>query len=308
MQTRLLDIIHSRVIIVGHSLDSDLKALKITHPFIVDTSILYPHPRGPPLKSSLKYLADKYLDRVIQKGHGTSGHNSIEDARATLDLVKMKCEKGPAWGAREISGEMIFKRLSRTPKRGTGAFPAELRDGKTSAVVDHGNPERTHGASATFNIPCKSDTEVVEGIKRATRGDPDGAVIPGGGVDFTFARLNEIGRLRSWHNDNRNDSVAALNPTPDPNTVTLAAAVAKTVGDIVTIKSQLPPCTLFIVYTGTGDPRQLAKMHEMQRTFKREYAVKKWDQLSVKWTDTEEQELKQACRAAREGMSFVCMT
>ena len=62
------------------------------------------------------------------------------------------------------------------------------------------------------------------------------------------------------------------------------------------------------MYSGTGDPREMARLQEMQRTFKREYATKKWDQLSVKWTDVEEQALKMACRKAREGLGFVTIT
>lgn len=43
-------------ILVGHSLENDLKALKIVHTVCIDTSLLYPHPRGPPYKSALRYL------------------------------------------------------------------------------------------------------------------------------------------------------------------------------------------------------------------------------------------------------------
>ena len=116
IQDRLLKEITPKHILIGHSLNSDLMALKLTHPFVIDTSILYPHPRGPPMKSSLKWLAQKYLGREIQKGHGTKGHDSIEDAQACLDLVKMKCERGPQWGTSEATVESIFKRLKRTPK------------------------------------------------------------------------------------------------------------------------------------------------------------------------------------------------
>lgn len=63
IQSRLLDLLHSKVILVGHSLNADLAAVGMTHPFIIDTSILYPHPRGMPLKSSLKWLVQKYLGR-----------------------------------------------------------------------------------------------------------------------------------------------------------------------------------------------------------------------------------------------------
>ncbi|KAG6020170.1 hypothetical protein E4U41_002935, partial [Claviceps citrina] len=97
IQARLVALVDARTVLIGHSLESDTKALRLAHPFIVDTSMLYPHPRGPPLKSSLKYLAQKYLGREIQRG-GADGHNSIEDAQTCLDLVKQKCERGRLWG------------------------------------------------------------------------------------------------------------------------------------------------------------------------------------------------------------------
>ncbi|KAK6437789.1 hypothetical protein LTR95_006019, partial [Oleoguttula sp. CCFEE 5521] len=86
IQTKLLEILTPYTILIGHSLNADLNALRLTHPFIIDTALLYPHPRGPPLKSSLKWLSQKYLSREIQAGHGKTGHDSIEDAKACLDL------------------------------------------------------------------------------------------------------------------------------------------------------------------------------------------------------------------------------
>lgn len=47
IQQKLLYVLTPRTILVGHSLNSDLNALKLTHPFIVDTTIIFPHPRGP---------------------------------------------------------------------------------------------------------------------------------------------------------------------------------------------------------------------------------------------------------------------
>jgi len=74
---------------------------------VMDTAILYPHALGTPLaprKNSLKYLTKKYLQREIQKEGGTVvGHNPVEDAQAALDLVKLKMEKGPAFGVHVIS-------------------------------------------------------------------------------------------------------------------------------------------------------------------------------------------------------------
>lgn len=303
IQQRLLELLTPQHILVGHSLNSDLHALKMTHPFIIDTSILYPHPRGPPMKSSLKWLAQKYLSREIQKGHGTNGHDSIEDARACLDLVKMKCERGPQWGTSEATNESVFKRLKRTPKHG---MPHDANHGKTGAIVDHGAPEKNFGAMASYCVGCKSDAEVVAGVKRAVLGDEDGNYIPGGGVDFTWARFQELAALRGWLLDYRHPT------TPKPEvgnaSINLTSAVTNTVQHIKAIRDFLPPCTLFIVCSGTGDPRDMGRLQEMQRTFKREYQTKKWDELSVKWTDTEEQGLKAAVRKARMGIGFVTIT
>lgn len=74
---------------MGHSLEQDLRALKLAHPRYIDTALLYHHPRGPPLKPGLAWLTKKWCNRDIQN-HGVGGHNPEEDARACLELVKKK--------------------------------------------------------------------------------------------------------------------------------------------------------------------------------------------------------------------------
>jgi RNA exonuclease 1 len=39
---------------VGHAVENDVKALKVLHGNIIDTAMLFPHPRGPPYKSALR--------------------------------------------------------------------------------------------------------------------------------------------------------------------------------------------------------------------------------------------------------------
>jgi RNA exonuclease 1 len=34
-----------QTVLVGHSVDSDLKAMKLVHKYIVDTAACYPHPK-----------------------------------------------------------------------------------------------------------------------------------------------------------------------------------------------------------------------------------------------------------------------
>jgi len=308
IQTRLLSLLTPRSILLGHSLNSDLAALKIAHPFIIDTSVLYPHPRGPPLKSSLKYLSQKYLGREIQKHHGAAGHDSIEDATACLDLVKQKCEKGPKWGTSEATNEPIYKRLSRTSRPGTAGVA------RTGAIVDLSASVRSFNGVADVCIRCENDDDVVSGVKKAVAGDEDGSVVPGGGVDFTWGRLHELEVSRGWTNDSNQamispgDSGTSDLPPYEPSTSTLSKAVSQTVYNILSIHAALPPCTLFIVYSGTGDRRDMARLQKMHWQFKREYATKKWDELSVRWTDDEEQALRRACGTARKGVAFISVT
>ena len=58
--------ISSSTIIVGHSLDSDFKCLKLVHHRVIDTAALYPHPKGAPFKLGLKNLAFDYLGLEVQ--------------------------------------------------------------------------------------------------------------------------------------------------------------------------------------------------------------------------------------------------
>ena len=67
IQAVLLSMFHSKTILVGHSLDSDLKALKIIHSTVVDTSVLFPHKMGLPKKKALKTLCIDHLKRIIQE-------------------------------------------------------------------------------------------------------------------------------------------------------------------------------------------------------------------------------------------------
>ena len=50
--------------------------------------------QGPPFKPALRILAERHLRRIIQQGE----HDSVIDANAALDLVKLKIARGPAYG------------------------------------------------------------------------------------------------------------------------------------------------------------------------------------------------------------------
>ncbi|KAG5513313.1 hypothetical protein PMAC_001376 [Pneumocystis sp. 'macacae'] len=79
----------SSTILIGHGLENDLIAIRLIHKRIIDTALLFQDEKGLQHKHSLKYLAKKYLKREIQTNI-IDGHDSKEDAIATLDLVRYK--------------------------------------------------------------------------------------------------------------------------------------------------------------------------------------------------------------------------
>lgn len=312
IQKEMLELLTPHTILLGHSLNSDLNALKLTHPFLVDTAILYPHARGPPYKQSLKWLSTKYLSKDIQKGG--KGHDSVEDALACLDLVKQKCERGPRWGTSETNAESIFRRLGRATR------PKAGKAWRAGAVVDWGDPTRGHGGQAQVAIGCKSDRDVIEGIELAVKGLAQGKIGVTEQVDYIWGRFRELELIRGWWDDAKSVDVEAIRQAAlerlgrpvseggeetNVTTAELGEAVGRTVNNIAKVFDSLPPGTAFIVYSGTGDPREIRRLQAMRQQHQREYQTKNWDNLSVKWTDTEVQALSRACQSAREGIGFV---
>ncbi|KAH8280114.1 hypothetical protein KR018_007984 [Drosophila ironensis] len=86
VQAVLMSMFHAQTVLVGHSLESDLKALKLLHDVVVDTSVLFPHKMGLPKKRALKTLCIENLKRIIQESEG--GHDSAEDAEVCIQLIK----------------------------------------------------------------------------------------------------------------------------------------------------------------------------------------------------------------------------
>ncbi|XP_046633987.1 putative exonuclease GOR [Daphnia pulicaria] len=87
VQIFLLNLLSSKTILIGHGLGSDLRALRLIHDTVIDTSIVFPHSRGPPYKRGLKKLILDHFQKHIQKD---GGHNSVEDAIACMELMLWK--------------------------------------------------------------------------------------------------------------------------------------------------------------------------------------------------------------------------
>ncbi|XP_006869047.1 PREDICTED: RNA exonuclease 1 homolog [Chrysochloris asiatica] len=88
VQAVLLSMLSADTILIGHSLESDLLALKVIHSTVVDTAVLFPHRLGLPYKRSLRNLMADYLKQIIQDN--VDGHSSSEDASACMHLMIWK--------------------------------------------------------------------------------------------------------------------------------------------------------------------------------------------------------------------------
>lgn len=80
--------------LVGHGLENDLNAMRIIHPTLVDTVLLYPHRLGLPYRHGLKMLAARFLEKHIQLDDSAAqGHDSAEDARTAGELARLKVKE-----------------------------------------------------------------------------------------------------------------------------------------------------------------------------------------------------------------------
>lgn len=67
VQKELLKFINKDTLLIGHSLNSDFKSLKLIHRKVIDTSVVFPHKLGLPYKRALRNLMSEHLQKIIQE-------------------------------------------------------------------------------------------------------------------------------------------------------------------------------------------------------------------------------------------------
>ena len=85
VQKLLKQHIHSETIVVGHSLECDLKALRMIHQKVVDTAVESTEESEDGNKVGQKAMCQKHLGKEMQTG--PDGHCSLEDAKASMELI-----------------------------------------------------------------------------------------------------------------------------------------------------------------------------------------------------------------------------
>ncbi|EGC37092.1 hypothetical protein DICPUDRAFT_54227 [Dictyostelium purpureum] len=163
---KLYEIIGPNTVLVGHSLENDLKAMKFIHRKIIDTAVLFP--TGSSGKFPLKYLTKKYLNRIIQNKQ--SGHDSIEDAKAVMELVQLKIQRGKTFGTKLESSESFFDKIHKFEKK--------------SSFIDRLDDIKTYTSQVVSCFGCATDNEVIEKtIKQSSANSPS---------DFICCQLTDL--------------------------------------------------------------------------------------------------------------------
>ncbi|GAA5898716.1 hypothetical protein JCM8208_004739 [Rhodotorula glutinis] len=299
VQRDLTQLLDYNTILVGHSLECDLKVLKLVHSRVIDTSVIYQHPRGPPFKASLKWLAQKWLKKEIQAAvanaeDGTvGGHDSEEDARTAIELVRLKMEKGPGFGEFVTDQETIFERIGRG------------QDPKTSAVVDHGTPGQWHGAKATTAIACSNDDEVLQGMLDSVDKH-----------DLTIGRFMDLSHTLGWSQPSSSAKPASSDATAttadgpaEPSTESLDAAFAGLDKRLRDLHAALPPLTALIVFTGHSSPVGMSRLAAKKSRCDKVWKTTKQSEIAEedKWYEQDDRALLDEVERARWGLSFFCV-
>ncbi|KAJ3484088.1 hypothetical protein NLI96_g5876 [Meripilus lineatus] len=291
VQSHILTLLSAKPtpVLLGHSLESDLNALKICHPICIDTALIYHHPRGKPMKPGLAWLTKKWCGREIQN-RGEGGHNPEEDARACIDLLKKKVENGAGFGEFKTDQESIFERMARA-KNGT------IR----SAVVDRGNPSGWHGAKATTAIACKTDEDVLNGLLD---------VIPT--HSFAFGRFTALADALGWITPKPSDSPPEASPTkanvspPPPLDLTSTLTTLNT--QLKTLFESLPRRTAIVLFSGHSNPLRMAELNARKNAFETAMRVGTTEgQQMPTWTSADARELEAEVVMARRGLLFLAV-
>lgn len=293
VQKRILELVSSSDILIGHSLESDLNVMKIKHPNVIDTAVIYHHNRGPPLRPSLKWLASLHLDRLIQQGERTgAGHSSVEDLRACLDLVKLKLLNGPDFG-KVIRETTIFEKVYEK-------LPA-IR----SVIVDF-SPE-IYGPDLGENINVEkitvfNDDEIVEAVDkeidssslmfiRFKEVDFNSSVVqvPSRFTGKLFSELDENRKSNVLTGENRKECLKRLNDR------------------LQKVYKRLPLGTVFVVCSEGGDMVEVSQLQAVRRRFQQlERKLVSLSDIPAEdfWDFDKQTALKKASKEARLGLSF----
>lgn len=279
IQEDFLQLVHKETILVGHSLENDLLALKISHDLVIDTAVLYKHSRGGTYKIALRVLTRKFLSREIQDSG--NGHDSVEDARATMELALLKIRHGPDFGA-----PPSFMRKKLLSVLG--------ECGKVSSLIDNISVVKRYASESSHAIPVSSDDQALLKARKEVHNEK---------VHFIWTQFSE---LSSFYKKQAEDA-EKLN-TKLAEMTSLLTCTKKYTGKkcikfnitselkdvlsqlnarVKTLYSSLPTNAMLIICTGHGDTAVVHRLRKMlaeqveNGIISREHLVKVLEELQA---------------------------
>jgi RNA exonuclease 1 len=233
-QKHVRKLVDHDTILVGHGLENDLKAMQLAHPYCVDTSLLYDHHRGPPYKPSLRFLARNYLKRHIQdRNEAYIGHDSAEDARATLDLFKLKLANKPSFGRFKQTELIMDRLLANRPSRSSAILESSKQDYRSFGSTQGGDYFRVD-----------TDEELVEMTLEKIKD-----------TNFLFTRYQTAagnGHVTKPH-DHEDGAVPDIVPSAGQQNTERATRLQKLDSYIRNVYNGLPENTFLVVSGGVND-------------------------------------------------------
>ncbi|KAL8141374.1 hypothetical protein V2J09_007395, partial [Rumex salicifolius] len=259
IQEEFLKLVYKETILVGHSLENDLLALKINHDLVIDTALLYKHPRGGSYKTALRVLARKFLSKEIQDSG--KGHDSSEDAMTAMELALLKIKHGPDFGS---PPQFTRKKLHAILEE----------SGKTSTFIDNLSVVKRYASGTSHAIPVSSDEEGSLKLEKEVKNDK---------IQFIwtqFSELNTYFKKQAEDTEKFNARLAELislitctkNSSTErkmkrhltPELKEILSRLDKRIGNLY---KQLPLNSMLIVFTGHGDT---ASIHRLRKMLKEE--------------------------------------
>ncbi|PSS17492.1 Small RNA degrading nuclease [Actinidia chinensis var. chinensis] len=257
IQDDFLKLVYKETILVGHSLENDLLALKISHNLVIDTAVLYKHPRGGSHKTALRVLTRRFLSREIQESE--RGHDSIEDARAALELALLKIRHGPDFGS--------------PPSFVRKKFLTVLSEcGKASTLIDNISIVKRYAAELSNAIPVSSDDEALLKATKDVANDK---------VHFVwthFSELNTYFKKQAEDMERLNGKLAEMMSllTCDKNSTRrkgIKYSVSSELKDILSrlnarvkrLHYSLPTNAMLVICTGHGNTAIVHRLRKMLR-------------------------------------------
>ncbi|KAJ4952289.1 hypothetical protein NE237_029121 [Protea cynaroides] len=277
IQVEFLKLVYKDTILVGHSLENDLLALKISHDLVIDTAILYRNPRGVRYKTALRVLARRFLSREIQASG--NGHDSIEDARAAMELALLKIRHGPEFGS---PPSFMRKKL----------VTILSESGKTCSFIDDVSLVKRYAAGSCHAFPVSSDDEALSKAKKEVKND---------NIHFVwtqFSELNSYFQRQAQDVEKLNGQVAEMISLLTCHKKSTSKGIKYTVtpelkglltridARIRSLYATLPTNAMLIVCTGHGDTAIVHRLRKIlteqeETTICREKLVKALEELQA---------------------------